>query len=188
MNRTAETALESELLLLRAWHPRDAGALATACGDPEICAFTTVPRRYSQEAAAAWIERQAQRVADGTANVFAIVPRWQEDPIGATWLFDFDTSPSARIGCWLLAAHRHDGFGLEATRLLSRWGLSVLGLRRIRLEFLPDNEASRRVCIGLGAIREGQRERVTSQGSTLVERWLLGRSQLEASRAEPGAR
>ena len=45
-------------VVLRGWRQEDASALRPACGDQQICRFTTVPRRYSIEDARDWIARQ----------------------------------------------------------------------------------------------------------------------------------
>jgi RimJ/RimL family protein N-acetyltransferase len=169
----AAPTLSCDDLVLRPWRRRDASALAAACGDPAICAFTTVPRSYSDVAAGEWVARQQRRLADGTAVVLAIELTSQAALVGTVWLFDFDGLPSARVGCWLLAGHRRRGIGQRAVKVIARWGFQELDLLRVRFEFLPDNSASRRLCAEVGAVRNGLRERASSIGPTLVECWML---------------
>jgi hypothetical protein len=63
--------LETRDCVLRPWTPEDAGALREACGDEDICRFTTVPRLYSEGAAMDWIGRQHVHASVGTAVVLA---------------------------------------------------------------------------------------------------------------------
>jgi RimJ/RimL family protein N-acetyltransferase len=65
----------------------DAPSLAPACGDPDICRFTSLPRHYSREAATAWIQRQHERIADGAAIVLAIESPSVGRPVGMVGLF-----------------------------------------------------------------------------------------------------
>jgi hypothetical protein len=56
--------------------------LREACGDEDICRFTTVPRVYSEEAAVKWIRRQHPHAVTGTAVVLAIIAAGAPEAVG----------------------------------------------------------------------------------------------------------
>jgi RimJ/RimL family protein N-acetyltransferase len=60
-----------------------------------------------------------------------------------------------RIGYWIAAPARGHGVCTRALRVLSRWALDELGLRRLDLITDPDNVASQRVAEKVGFQREG---------------------------------
>jgi ribosomal-protein-alanine N-acetyltransferase len=144
--------LIGEQVLLRGWTPEDAGALRDACGDFDICRFTTVPETYTTEAAQAWITRQQARAHKGTAVVWAIVPNDGDEPVGMVGLFGLgEQKPEARFGYWLVAARRREGLASAATALAAQWGFAELGLREIHIDRESANRASAAVAAGLGA-------------------------------------
>jgi [ribosomal protein S5]-alanine N-acetyltransferase len=129
-----------------------------ACGDDDICRFTTVPRVYSQGAVTEWIERQGDHAATGTAIVLAIVPAGARTPVGMVGLFGLEEpAPTARLGYWLIARARGRGLATSAARALSDWALSALELQTIFIDREPDNLASARVADHLGATLVGSR-------------------------------
>jgi RimJ/RimL family protein N-acetyltransferase len=150
---------------LRPWVPEDAAALREACGDEDICRFTTVPRVYSHDAAAQWIERQRDRAADGRAIVLAITAAKEQFPVGMIGLFGLDApEPTARFGFWLVARARGRGLATSAARALGEWAFSALVLETIFIDREPRNLASGRVAERLGATLAGSR-RVLINGS-----------------------
>jgi [ribosomal protein S5]-alanine N-acetyltransferase len=143
---------------LRPWAPEDAAALREACGEEEICRFTTVPRVYSHDGAAQWIERQRDHAANGTAIVLAIIPANERSPVGMVGLFGLAPSqPTARFGYWLVARARRRGLATSAVRALGDWAFSSLSLETIFIDCEPSNLASGRVAERLGATLAGSR-------------------------------
>jgi len=57
--------LSDERIVPRGWRRVDAQALQPACGDPQICRFTTLPRRYTIEDARDWTARQQAHARNG---------------------------------------------------------------------------------------------------------------------------
>ena len=53
--------LEGDGIILRDWRDEDTGALAPVCGEWNVCAFTSVPWEWSEDAALAWVERQRRK-------------------------------------------------------------------------------------------------------------------------------
>jgi RimJ/RimL family protein N-acetyltransferase len=146
-------------LTLRPWTPADAPALVEACGDEEICRFTTVPRRFSQEAAGAWIRRQTAHATAGSGIVLALVPAAEAQPVGMIGLFGLDEHErTARLGYWLIPRARGRGLATAGACALARWGFEELALETIYVDREPENAASARVAAKLGTDPVGARE------------------------------
>jgi RimJ/RimL family protein N-acetyltransferase len=146
-------------LTLRPWTAADAPALVEACGDEGICRFTTVPRRYSPEAAGEWLRRQAAHATAGSGIVLALVPAAEAQPVGMIGLFGLDQHErAARLGYWLIARARGRGLATAGACALARWGFETLALETIYIDREPENAASARVAAKLGTDPVGARE------------------------------
>ncbi|MBS1891921.1 MAG: GNAT family N-acetyltransferase [Actinobacteria bacterium] len=152
--------LESDRVVLRDWCDGDALALEPACGEWDVCAFTSVPWSYSEAGALEWIERQRRKRAAGTVLALAIQGREDPHALGNVNLAGLgDGGREAEIGYWLVPEARGRGLAAAAVSLLAEWGFEELGLERIEFAILPENIASQRVAERLGASPEGIRER-----------------------------
>jgi RimJ/RimL family protein N-acetyltransferase len=155
-----ELRLESDGVVLRDWREEDALALASICGEWDVCAFTSVPWRYSEHEALAWVERQRRKRTAGTALALAIQAPDDDRALGNVNLAGFDVDGrEATIGYWLVPEARGRGLATAAAALLIGWGLRTFGLERIEFAILPENLASQRVAERVGATPEGIRER-----------------------------
>ena len=162
--------------LLRPWALEDAEALREACGDEDICRFTTIPRRYSEDAAAQWIARQHAHASAGTAVVLAIVADGEHQPAGMVGLFGLDQPGHlARFGYWLLARARRRALATCAARALGDWAFASLGLEAIAIDCEPGNVASARVAAHLGGTRTGSRRVRVGATEVELERYTLTR-------------
>lgn len=111
--------LQTADLTLRPWRPSDAAALAPACGDADICRFTTVPPEFTPEGARTWIADQQARNGRGEALVLAIVPKALGSPVGMVGLFGLTDGSGPRLGYWLIREHRRRGLASGAARVLT---------------------------------------------------------------------
>ena len=142
-------------IVLRPWERRDVPAVAAACQDPEIPRWTVVPYNYTEGHARDFIGGTAADIAAGRGVDLAIVDA-DDRLLGALGMSNFDWSQlKAEIGYWTVARHRRRGVGARATRLLSVWALTTLGLERLELLANPRNEASLRLAERAGFTREG---------------------------------
>lgn len=163
-------------LRLRPWALADAASLESACGDPDICRFTTVPHHYTQEDAAAWIRRQHDRIADGAGYVFAVEPVAVSRPVGMVGLFGLDEPDSAaRFGYWIVREHRGAGLASKAVCLVAEWAFGHLDIELIHIDVEPQNQASQRVALAVGAIYERQLTRQLTGERVVLERFTLRR-------------
>jgi RimJ/RimL family protein N-acetyltransferase len=83
----------------------------------------------------------------------------------ALWAID-EHNRMAHIGIELRPAFRGRGLGVDAVRVVCRYGFALRGLHRLQLETLTDNHAMITVAGKLGFTREG-----TTRGSS----WMNGR-------------
>jgi ribosomal-protein-alanine N-acetyltransferase len=145
--------LASSRVWLRAWEASDAPALEGVCGDPTICAYTTIPTTYTEGAALGWIERQRRVLHAGSSIVLAICPGAEAAPVGAVWLFAFSDGPprNARLGAWMRREYRGFGLTSEAMRLLCGWAATELGTQELQFCFEPENPAARGLARNVGA-------------------------------------
>jgi RimJ/RimL family protein N-acetyltransferase len=160
-------------VILRPWARDDAEALEAACGDLDICRFTTVPERYSRGEAEAWIERQHGRLAEGGV-VLAIVPREAPRPVGTVGLFGLGPHQGPpRFGYWVVRDQRGRGLAATAARALGRWARDELAVTELLLDVEPGNGASHRVAAKLGAERLGEIERQLAGRSVALVRYAV---------------
>ncbi|MFI6015963.1 GNAT family N-acetyltransferase [Streptomyces sp. NPDC051243] len=76
--------------------------------------------------------------------------------VGSANLWGIDNhNRSAHIGLGLLPASRGKGYGTDVVAVLCHYGFVVLGLRRLQIETLSDNEAMLRSAERNGFVREG---------------------------------
>lgn len=61
----------------------------------------------------------------------------------------------ANLGYWVVETVRGHGIAVAAARQAVRFGFDTLGLRRITIQVVPENRASLRVAMKLGAVCEG---------------------------------
>ncbi len=166
--------LDTRECRLRRWTLDDAPALRDACGDKDICRFTTVPRLYSESAALQWIGRQHAHGRAGTAIVLAIIPPDGYEPVGMVGLFGLNEPERvARFGYWLLARARGHGLATCAARALGRWAFTDLGVEAIVIDCEPTIDASARVAAHLGATLTGSRRVRVSGAEVELDRYTL---------------
>jgi RimJ/RimL family protein N-acetyltransferase len=93
---------------------------------------------------------------DTSAAEFSIVELISGDLAGSCALWGMDThNRYGHIGIELRPAYRGRGLGLDAVRVVCRYGFSILGLHRMQLETLADNNAMIAVAEKAGFTREG---------------------------------
>jgi RimJ/RimL family protein N-acetyltransferase len=98
------------------------------------------------------------------AAIFAVAERASEELAGEALLWDVDLhNSSAHLGIALRPGFRGRGLGLDAIRVLCRYGFEIRGLHRLQLETLSDNHAMIAIASRLGFTREG-----TTRGSSWV--------------------
>ncbi|MFJ4822139.1 GNAT family N-acetyltransferase [Streptomyces bacillaris] len=142
--------------VLRPWEMSDLPLVREASQDPYIPLITTIPARYSDAAAEAFVRRQWERAATGAGYPFAIVRSRDRRPVGSIglWLRELPEG-RASIGYWMVASGRGQGVTRAALRTVTSWALRDLGIPRLQLFIEPWNTASARIAVDVGYRREG---------------------------------
>ncbi len=142
--------------VLRPWEMSDLPLVREASRDPYIPLITTIPARYSDAAAEAFVRRQWERAATGAGYPFAIVRSRDRRPVGSIglWLRELPEG-RASIGYWMVASGRGQGVTRAALRTVTSWALRDLGIPRLQLFIEPWNTASARIAVDVGYRREG---------------------------------
>ena len=141
---------------LRQWRHGDLRELVEACQDPEIPRWTAVPSPYMERDAREYLARAEIDRRSGRELGLAVVDAGDERVLGSCGLARFDWQDrKVEVGYWVAAAARRRSVGSGATRLLSEWAITALGMERVELLAHPANEASQRLALRAGFTREG---------------------------------
>jgi RimJ/RimL family protein N-acetyltransferase len=146
--------LDDGTVALRLITVTDIPDLVTACQDPDIPRWTTVPSPYSEAEAEAWLAGQEAGMASGHALPLAIVSSAGGELLGAIEVGQRGDGVG-EIGYWVAPWARRRGVASAALRLLSGWAIGYLGLKRLQLKADVRNEASQAVALRAGYRREG---------------------------------
>jgi RimJ/RimL family protein N-acetyltransferase len=104
--------------------------------------------------------------SDDKTAVFSVVERATGELAGEALLWAIDApNRMAHLGMSLLPSARGRGLGADTVRLLCRYGFVVLGLQRLQLETLADNEPMIRAAVRCG---------FTHEGTLRQAAWVLG--------------
>jgi RimJ/RimL family protein N-acetyltransferase len=143
---------EGLVVVLRAWRPSDAPAVARACDDPESARFLAgFPSPYTLADAEAYLDRVRTWPERGDF-AYAIVD--VADELLGSITLHLGAAPPA-IGYWVAPWARGRGVATAALRALATWAVDAGGLDRLELTTDPENVASQRVAEKAGFIREG---------------------------------
>lgn len=111
---------------------------------------------YDHARAEAWIAHCSAAREAGTEHHFGVFDADSDALIGGVGLnHRIPAYRSAHLGYWVADAARGRGVAVAAARLAARFGFDVLDLQRIAILVQPENRASLRVAVKLGAVCEG---------------------------------
>jgi RimJ/RimL family protein N-acetyltransferase len=164
--------LTSERLVLRPFTPADADAVWSACQDPEIQRWTTVPSPYRREHAAGFVN---QMVPDGWREgsdlAFAVCPG-PDGPLSGVVALHRRGPRTYEVGFWAAREHRGRGYTAEAVTTAARWAFAELGCTRLEWRAHVGNTASRAVAEKAGFRYEGVLRAALEQRGTLRDGWV----------------
>ncbi|WP_043264579.1 GNAT family N-acetyltransferase [Streptomyces sp. CT34] len=169
--------LSTERLLLRPFEPADAAAVHTACQDPEIPRWTSVPSPYGRADAERFVGTVApEGWRDDTTYTFAVVTRAGGSLVGSMGLVRLTQlrSPErqAELGYWTAREHRGKGYTAEAARAVLRWAFRDLGVERMEWLAEAGNEGSWAVARKVGFQREGTLRAKLVAAGTRRDLWI----------------
>lgn len=146
-------ALRTARLVLDAPRESDIPAVLEACSDPELLRWVPLPEPYTIENAEFFVRSYCPHgLASGRFTVWAIREGDTAPLAGAVEVRRDEAAGSASLGCWLTPSARRRGVMTEALTAVCDYALSPegFGLDRLRWEYLPGNEASRRLADAVG--------------------------------------
>ena len=115
-----------------------------------------IPHPYEDGMAEQWIAGLRESFERGTAVVFAITLRTENQLIGAIGLTCSPPHVRAELGYWIGKSYWSRGYCTEAARAVVAYGFDQLRLNRIDAHHFVRNPASGRVLRKIGMIREGR--------------------------------
>ncbi|WP_258046085.1 GNAT family N-acetyltransferase [Leifsonia shinshuensis] len=145
--------LRTARLVLDAPRESDIPAVLEACSDPETLRWVPLPDPYTRESAEFFVRAYCPHgLASGRFTVWAIREGATLPLVGAVEVRRDEAAGSASLGCWLTPSARRRGVMTEALTAVRDYVLSPDGfdLDRLRWEYLPGNEASRRLADAVG--------------------------------------
>jgi RimJ/RimL family protein N-acetyltransferase len=148
--------LTDDVVALRRPAERDLDAITAACQDPEIPRFTRIRSPYTRADAEEFLRASVEHWADGSSASFVVADRSTDRLMGAMGVMRLtEARDTAEIGYWVAPADRRRGVASRALRLVSRWAVLDLGVRRLELMTRVENVASQAVAERAGFAREG---------------------------------
>lgn len=147
--------LDLGALLLRPWRQTDGPALAEAAQASLESVGAWLPwchANYGLADACAWIDHCSSGWTTGQHYAFGIFERATGNLLGSAGLGQFNPLHRyASLGYWIRQSAQHQGIATHAARAVARFGFQQLGLVRVEIVVLPDNQASRRTAEKAGA-------------------------------------
>ncbi len=150
----------------------DVSKIYEACQDPLIPKFTTVPPDYTMAHALDFVQRVSASMELKREIPFVIEFGVGDDKEFAG-VISFHTisleNHRAEIGYWMHAPMRGKGIGTIAAKMITNYGFTEMGFRRIEAAVNVENSASQKLLMSAGYKKEGiLRQRVTrSDGSQI---------------------
>ena len=142
-------------LRLRPWQDHDAMALFEAARESVTSVGRWLPwchADYAPEDATAWITHCRSGWQSGEHFAFPIFDVASGKLLGGAGFSQYDPlQRSANLGYWVRQSCQRQGVAVAAARLLAQFGFGQLGLVRIEIVVLPDNQSSRRTAEKTGA-------------------------------------
>ena len=152
---------------------KDVAAIFSACQDPLIPRFTTVPANYTMAHALDYVQRVPASIELKRELPFVIEFGVGDDKEFAG-VISFHTisieNHRAEIGYWMHAAMRGQGIGTIAAKMITGYGFETMGFKRIEAAVDLDNHASQKLLLSAGYVREGLlRQRVTRANGEQID-------------------
>lgn len=162
-------ALQAGAWSVRPWRESDAENLyrAVAASREQLGRWLAwAQAQYTHGDAVDWIARCRRDWRERSAHAFGVFAS-NGAVVGGAGISRIDgLHRVANLGYWVATSATGQGVARSAARVVAGYGFAALGLCRLEIVVLPDNTASRRVAVALGAQWEcTARHRVQHQGA-----------------------
>ncbi len=117
-------------------------ALYTACQDPDIGRWVSIPQPFTLSDAEAQIAEWRSMWRDGSGAPFAIVDPDSEQLLGAVVRIGPD-GHQATLGCWVARDARGRGIGTRALRRVAEWTFDTTDVVRVDAYIMVGNASLR---------------------------------------------
>ena len=158
--------LQSDLVTLQKYSLEDLDELFEAISVSTERVYPWLPwchPNYTITETEVWLKTRPQRWHEGKEFGFTI--RHQGKIVGGCGIGIRSQAWSGNLGYWLRTGYTGKGYATEATRLLARFGIEQLLLKRIEIVASVENISSQRVAERAGAYKEGiSRNRLSIHG------------------------
>jgi RimJ/RimL family protein N-acetyltransferase len=140
-------------LVLRPPTDDDLDTLTRECIDADLTSWVHPPAANEDESARRLLADLQNGWETGTMAAFLAV---EGEALCGLIVAKVESDPEvAEAAYWVSPAARGRGVATRALRLLSRWAFEDAGIERLWLEIEPGNDASHRVALKAGFLREG---------------------------------
>lgn len=157
---------ESGPIRLRHFRDTDLHLVAELSADPYIPLIGSIPALFTEEDGLAYLERQRERLADGTGWSFAIAELDTDRAVGSAGLWRHEGGP-ATAGYAVAPACRGRGYAKAALRALTAFAWSQPDIEQVDLLVEPTNLASIAVARSAGYREEELLARQVEIGNQL---------------------
>jgi RimJ/RimL family protein N-acetyltransferase len=174
--------LQYGLVTLRPSEEKDIDSIFSACQDPLIPAFTTVPAAYTIDHAIDFVRSDPFSFAERREFRF-VIDYGNGDDVKFAGVISLHTinikNHTAEIGYWLEKSMRGKGIGTIAAKMITDYGFKTLGFRRIDGLADVDNTASQKLLTSAGYQKEGiLRNKVTRDDGRQIDMALFATTDL----------
>ena len=169
--------LQYGLVTLRPSAEKDIDSTFSACQDPLIPAFTTVPANYTMDHAIDFVRSDPFSFSERREIRFVIDygNGGDEQFAGVISLHTINIkNHTAEIGYWIEKSMRGKGIGTIAAKMITDYGFRSLGFRRIDGLADVENAASQKLLTSAGYQKEGiLRNKVTRDDGRQIDMALF---------------
>lgn len=149
-------ALRVGNLIIRRWVNEDWEALLEAVSEPSDTLARWLPRwtRPSEASVREWIAGTDIWWCLAESYVWSV---WNQagDLLGEINVHTLDwKNQTAQLGYWVRTSRSGHGVATAAVRRVAQWAFEVLDLQRLEIQVAPDNVASLRCAVKIGAVME----------------------------------
>ena len=167
--------LTGELVGLRARHVEDVPVLQSGLYEDVATRSRADSRPWRPIPLDSPASPYAVRDPADDVSAFSIVELSSRQLAGEALLWGIDShNRSAHLGLAVLPEFRRRGFGIDTTRVLCHYGFITLGLNRLQVETVADNEPMIQAATRAGFRSEGLLRRSCWANGSFLDEMILG--------------